>query len=54
MSIAPLPSISERRRVASPAVTPQALAWPTVFYGWVRVIYGVFGIEPKPDVAFAH
>ncbi len=48
MSTAPLPSISERRRVASPAVTPQALAWHNgVLWMGSRDLRRIYGIEPE-------
>jgi len=48
MSTAPLPSISERRRVASPAVTPQALAWHHgVLWMGSRDLRRIYGIEPE-------
>jgi hypothetical protein len=48
MSAAPLPSISERRRVASPVVTPQALAWHNgVLWMGSRDLRRIYGIEPE-------
>lgn len=47
MSTAPLLSISERRRVASPGVTPQALAWHNdALWMGSRDLQRVYGIEP--------
>jgi hypothetical protein len=47
MSSEPLRSIRERRRTASPAVTPQALAWHkgTLWMG-SRDLRRIYGIEP--------
>jgi hypothetical protein len=47
MSTEPLPSIIERRRLISPAVTPQALAWHngTLWMG-SRDSRRIYGIEP--------
>jgi hypothetical protein len=47
MSTEPLPSINERTRVASPAVTPQALAWHNDAL-WIgsRDLRRIYGIGP--------
>ncbi len=48
MSSAPLPPISERRRVTSPVVTPQALAWHNgVLWMGSRDLRRIYGIEPE-------
>src|SRR5262249_663743 len=57
MSTEPLPSVNERQRVASPDVTPQALAWHKNAL-WMgsrdsRRIYGIemvgrYSKKPKP------
>ena len=47
MSTAPLPSIDERRRVASPDVTPQALAWhKDALWMGTRDSRRIYRIEP--------
>ena len=48
MSTEPLPSINERRRVASPDVTPQALAWhKDALWMGTRDSRRIYGIEPN-------
>ncbi|MFY9984369.1 MAG: hypothetical protein WAK31_06395 [Chthoniobacterales bacterium] len=43
-----LPAIKERRRVASPAVTPQALAWHNdALWMGSRDLRRIYGIEPE-------
>lgn len=47
MSTEPLPSIKERRRVASPGVTPQALAWhKNALWMGSRDSRRIYGIAP--------
>ena len=53
MSTATLPSIRERRRVVSPAVTPQALAWHNgVLWMGSRDLRRIYGIEPDTWTTF--
>ena len=53
MSTVPLPTISERRRVASPAVTPQALAWHNdALWMGSRDLRRIYGIDPERWTVF--
>jgi len=46
MNTATLPSIRERRRIVSPAVTPQALAWHNgALWMGSRDLRRIYGIE---------
>jgi hypothetical protein len=52
MNTEPLPSVTERRRVASPDVTPQALAWhKNALWMGSRDSRCIYGIEPDGKVS---